>query len=109
MLLGVGFGILNGIIAMAVPTWATGYALIIIVFYIISGITFVPDALPETIRYYLSFNPSLQTVEWMRSAYYEGYSTILDKQYTISFGALTIFLGLVIERFLRGHLLISRV
>jgi capsular polysaccharide transport system permease protein len=109
MLLGIGFGILNGIIAMAVPTWATGYALIIVVFYIISGITFVPDALPETIRYYLSFNPSLQTVEWMRAAYYEGYSTILDKEYTISFGALTIFLGLIVERFLRGHLLISRV
>lgn len=109
MLLGIGFGILNGIIAVAVSTWATGYALVVIFLYIISGIAFVPDALPETVRYYLSFNPSLQTVEWMRSAYYEGYSTILDKQYAVSFGVVTIFLGLVIERFVRGHLLITRV
>ncbi len=108
MLLGAGFGILNGIIGMAFPTWATGYALVIVFLYIISGIAFVPDAFPETVRYLLSFNPSLQTVEWMRSAYYEGYSSILDKGYAVGFGVVTIFLGLLIERFVRGHLLISR-
>jgi len=108
MLLGAGFGIVNGILAMAIPTWATGYSLVIVGLYIISGIAFVPDAMPETIRYFLSFNPSLQTVEWMRSAYYPGYSTILDKEYTIAVGAVTIFFGLLIERLVRGHLLVSR-
>lgn len=108
MLLGAGFGILNAIIAMAAPTWATGYALVNVFMYFISGIVFVPDALPETVRYYLSFNPSLQTVEWMRSAYYEGYSTILDRGYAVSFALVTIFLGLLIEKLVRGHLLMSR-
>lgn len=108
MLLGAGFGIINGIIALAVPTWATGYALILVFMYMISGVGFVPDALPETVRYYLSFNPSLQTVEWMRAAYYEGYSTILDKGYAVWFGIATISIGLIAERLFRGHLLISR-
>ncbi len=108
MLLGAGFGIINGVIAMGFPTWGTGYGLVLVLMYMISGIYFVPDALPETVRNILSYNPSLQTVEWMRSAYYEGYSTILDKSYTVWFGLVTIFLGLIIERFVRGHLLISR-
>lgn len=108
MLLGIGFGIVNGIIAMAVPTWVTGYMLITVVMYGISGILFVVDALPETLRYYLSFNPSLQTVEWMRSAYYEDYSSVLDKPYTIGCGVVSIFLGLMLERLVRGHLLINR-
>ncbi|HJQ57146.1 MAG TPA: ABC transporter permease [Vineibacter sp.] len=105
MLLGAGFGILNGIIAMAVPTWATGYALVIIVLYMISGILFVSDSLPETVRYYVSFNPALQAVEWMRSAYYPDYSSILDKRYAIWWGLGTIFIGLLIERLVRGRLL----
>ncbi|TXL75681.1 hypothetical protein FHP25_13595 [Vineibacter terrae] len=108
MLLGAGFGIVNGIIAMAVPTWGTGYALVIVAMYMISGIYFVPSAMPEIVRYLLSFNPVLQTVEWMRSAYYEGYSTILDKSYAIWFGLVHISVGLVIERFVRGHLLMAR-
>ena len=108
MLLGAGFGIINGVIAMAVPTGVTGYALVTIVLYLLSGIAFVPDAMPETARYYLSFLPSLQIVEWMRAAYYEGYSTILDRTYAIFWGVGTIFLGLLMERLFRGHLLISR-
>jgi capsular polysaccharide transport system permease protein len=108
MLLGIGFGMLNGVIAMAAPTWATGYALVLVLAYITSGIAFVPDAMPEKVRYYLSFIPTLQTVEWMRSAYYEGYSSILDKTYTVSFGVVVLFLGLAIERLVRGHLLINR-
>lgn len=108
MLIGAGFGIINGVFAMAVPTWVTGYSLLTIALYILSGIAFVPDALPETPRYLLSFLPTLQTVEWMRSAYYEGYSTILDKTYTISCGVVIIFIGLLVERMVRGHLLINR-
>lgn len=108
MLLGAGFGIINGIIAMAVPTWTTGYALITIALYILSGIGFVPDALPETVRYYLSFLPSLQIVEWMRSAYYEGYSSILDKTYTVAWGVGSIACGLFVERMVRGLLLVNK-
>jgi len=48
-------GIINAIIAMAFCGWITGYALVIIVFYISPGVMFVPDALPEEacIRYQL--------------------------------------------------------
>ena len=50
MLLGLGFGVVNGIIAAAVPFWITGYALLTMILWAASGVLFVPDALPEAIR-----------------------------------------------------------
>ena len=47
VMLGFGMGIINAFIAMAFCGWITGYALVIIVFYISLGVMFVPDALPE--------------------------------------------------------------
>jgi capsular polysaccharide transport system permease protein len=105
MLLGIGFGVINGIIAAAIPFWVTGYALCMIMFWLSSGILFVPDALPEIARGPLSYLPYLQGVEWMRSAYYEGYGAdILDKTYLVSVGAVTLFVGLALERLVRGKL-----
>jgi capsular polysaccharide transport system permease protein len=45
-------GINNAIIAIAIAFcgWITGYALVIIVFYISSGVMFIPDALQEVAR-----------------------------------------------------------
>lgn len=106
MLLGLGFGVLNAIIAAAIPFWITGYALLMLLFWIASGVVFVPDALPENVRIPLSYIPMLQGVEWMRSTYYEGYgANILDKYYLIWWGACTLFIGLVLERLVRGRML----
>lgn len=106
MLLGVGFGIINGIIAAAIPFWITGYALCIVLFWFSSGILFVPDALPEAVGSLLSYLPWLEGVEWMRSAYYEGYgANILNRTYLVGCGAVSLFLGLIIERLVRGRLL----
>jgi capsular polysaccharide transport system permease protein len=106
IMLGFGMGIINAIIASAFTGWVTGYALVIIVFYMSSGIMFVPDALPEGARYILSFNPVLHAVAWMRSAYYEGYGTILlDKGYLLAWGIFTIFGGFALERLIRGRVL----
>lgn len=105
LLLGFGYGIINALIVIAVPMWMTGVTLFYILLYMVSGIFFVADAMPETVRYYLSFNPVLQVVEWMRSAYYDGYGLILDKEYTVTFAVLLIIVGLSIERLYRGRFL----
>lgn len=109
LLLGLGFGLANGVIALAAPFWMTGYALTIVVLWMISGIYFVPDALPEIVRNGLAWNPVLQSIEWMRSAYYEGYGgPILARGYTVGCGMGAVFLGLLLERAMRGHLLTAR-
>jgi capsular polysaccharide transport system permease protein len=106
MLLGLGFGLINGIIAGFYLGWVTGYGLVSILLWVASGILFVPDSLPEKARYWLSFNPALQGVEWMRSAYYPGFgATVLDKTYMLCCAAGAIFLGLLLERLARERLL----
>ena len=108
MLLGLGFGVVNAIIAAAMPFWVTGSALLTIIIWMASGVMYVPDALPEAIRTPLSYLPTLQGVEWMRSAYYEGYgASMLDKPYLIAFGVVTLFIGLALERLVRGKMMQS--
>jgi capsular polysaccharide transport system permease protein len=106
-LLGFSFGIVNTLIFMAAPIWMTGYALIQICLYLGSGIFFLPSGLPPTVRYYASFLPTMQIVEWMRSAYYDGYASVLDKSYVVTFAVATICIGLIIERVFRGRFLVK--
>lgn len=104
--LGLGFGLLNGVLVLAFPPWFTAYSLINIILWATSGVLFVPDALPDRLREILKYHPVLQIVEWTRSAYYEGYGNIvLDRSYPIEVGILVLFIGLLLERALRGHLL----
>jgi capsular polysaccharide transport system permease protein len=106
ILLGLGFGLTNSVIVLAAPPWFTGYILVHQLLWISSGIFFVPDALPRIFREALAYNPVLQCIEWTRSAYYEGYGDlVLDRPYVIGFGCVTIFLGLLLERAMRGHIL----
>jgi capsular polysaccharide transport system permease protein len=106
MFLGLAWGVVNAIIAAAIPFWIFPFILFQILLWLGSGIVFVPDALPEAIRTPLSYLPPLQGVEWMRSAYYEGYgASILDKTYLISFAMVTLFVGLALEPLVRGKML----
>lgn len=107
-LLGLGVGVVCATIAGLVPMWVTAYSLFTIVLWISSGIVFVPDALPEQAKILLSYNPVLQCVEWIRSAYYEGYGVgLLDKAYVLEWGVGTLFVGLGAERLIRGRLLMG--
>jgi capsular polysaccharide transport system permease protein len=106
MLLGLGYGVVNAVIAAAIPGWITGYALLTILLWASSSIFFVPDALPEQVRVPLSYLPTVQGVEWMRSAYYDGYGAYtLDKLYMLSCSVVILFTGLAIERAVRGKML----
>ena len=107
LLLGLGWGIVNGVLCSIFQFWFTPFSLLAVVLWIASGVITVPDDLPETARYWLSFNPILIGVEWMRSAFYEGYGLgeLLDKQYMLSFAMVTIFIGLLMERTMRGRIL----
>lgn len=106
MLLGLGSGVLNGVIAAISPPWVTAYSLFIIVMWITSGILFVPSTLPEEVRYYIWFNPAIHVIEWMRDAYFDSYNSVmLTKPYPILLGAGMLFVGMALERMLRGKIL----
>jgi capsular polysaccharide transport system permease protein len=106
LLLGIGLGIVNGIVAMAWEKWVTVYVLITIILWITSGAYFVPSALPGPIRDLLYFHPIVHSIEWARTAWYESYSSqILHREYIVAFSIVTVFIGLTVERFLRGRLM----
>lgn len=106
ILLAVGVGTLAGVVVMFMPFFATIYAILMILVYIGSGTLFVVSELPDFASIPLSYNPVVHAVEWMRVAYYPTYSTkILDKEYLVGFGLTSLFLGLLLERILRGRML----
>jgi capsular polysaccharide transport system permease protein len=106
MFLGLAYGVFSAVIARAVPGMIVFFIGLQIVLWFTSGVFYIPDALPQVARTALSYLPTLQGVEWMRSAYYEGYGAmILDRTYMISFAAVTLFTGLALERLVRGRLL----
>jgi capsular polysaccharide transport system permease protein len=104
--LSVGVGTLVGILIVMFPLANTIWALMLILFYASSGTMIPVTSLPAQISYPMSFSPVFQCVEWMRTAYYEGYSDkLLDKPYILACGMTCLFLGLAIERFMRRRLL----
>jgi capsular polysaccharide transport system permease protein len=106
MFLGLAWGVLNAMICGAFRFWLFPFILFQMLLWLTSGIVFVPDSMPEAIRTALAYLPTVQGLEWMRSAYYEGYGTsMLDKTYLISFAIVTLFLGLVLERLIRGKIM----
>ena len=106
VLLGVGFGVLNAGIAMIFPLWFIGYVLILILFWITSGVAINPELLPEQIGYWLSWNPLLHCIEWLRSAYYDDYpARLLDRSYVLEVGFGTLALGLLMQRTMKRYLL----
>ncbi|MDZ5451678.1 MULTISPECIES: ABC transporter permease [Labrys] len=109
VILGLGMGVLNSVIMMMNQMWMTGYTLFNIAMWAASGVAFVPSSVPDPYRTWLSYNPALQVVEWMRSAYYRGYGEdLLDRSYAIEFGIVTLGLGLILERLTRGYILSTR-
>lgn len=107
ILLGLGMGIANGLIGLVFPMWVTGFMLVTIILWITSGVMFLPSAMPAEIRDWLYWQPVVHLVEWMREAYYPGYqSLILDKYFILGYSLVMIVLGLAIERFARGRIMI---
>ena len=102
ILLGIGFGILNGVICMIFPLWQLPYVLIAVGCWITAGVAINPELLPATIGDMLSWNPLLHCIEWIRSGYYDDFPIrLLSKSYVLSVAFGTFSVGLVLERMLR--------
>ncbi|CAN7646560.1 ABC transporter permease [Ensifer adhaerens] len=108
ILLAVGVGLCVGVIAMFFNFAVTLYALLMILAYFSSGTLFVAANLPDILAIPLSWNPITQSVEWMRTAYFETYpDRLLDRSYLVGFGAASLCGGLILERVCRRIMLES--
>jgi len=104
--LGVAIGFVGAIMYKLLKAWQAIQILTLIAMYFFSGALAPPTIFPEQVQYYMSFNPLLHAVEWLRAAYYDGYSYgLLDRQYLVGVSTALLLLGLAAERAVRGAIL----
>ncbi|MCF1480478.1 hypothetical protein FS782_26075 [Agrobacterium vitis] len=102
------FGVLNTVCFTLFKMWNAIFIGCILIMYASSGTFALPQTFSPEVRAIIWFNPLLHCVEWLRSAYYEGYGDdMLSKTYLLWFSTFLLFLGLTGERFLRGKLMSS--
>jgi capsular polysaccharide transport system permease protein len=105
--LGVGAGVFN---VMMCAIFGFFFQLVFIFtfmgLFLASGVYVPVGSMPEEARQYAVYNPILQLVEWLRSAYYTSYDTeSVDKTLVLGLACTLLALGLIGERFARGKFL----
>ena len=105
--LGVTIGILNAVVGASLGIYYVIFFYFGMVgLFIVSGAYFPVYLAPERIKVYIEYDPLYHLVNWFRSAYYVDQTLIdFDKLYVFQIGAVCLFLGLFLERMLRGKLL----
>ena len=106
--LGFAMGWVGAVMYGITRAWLAFQYAGLIVMWLTSGAFFIPTNLPQKFRDVLWFNPLIHSVEWLRSAYYEGYGYgMLSKSYLLGYATVLLFIGLVLERAFRGRLMIQ--
>ncbi|WP_416409242.1 ABC transporter permease [Agrobacterium rosae] len=106
VVMSIGVGIVVSVITAIFPFFAMFYALFTAVVYLTSGAPIYLHAFPDILIYYCSFNPAFHAVEWVRAAYYLGYSEqYLSKTYLLEWACGSLAIGLLMERLLRRQIL----
>ena len=102
---GVGAGIVNAVIGRIVPLWGSVWPAISRASVHFSGIYYIVAFFPPGIRDDFAVNPMLHGVEWFRTAFFPFYPAIeLSRGYLVWGAALSLFLGLCLERLFRRRL-----
>ena len=102
-MLGTGVGTINAIVGRFSPAWDRLFSLFQRPLFFVSGIFYLPEAVPQPFLSWLLWNPLLHGVEWFRAGYYTDYGLhTLDRGYLLTCGLATMLIGLAAERALRG-------
>jgi capsular polysaccharide transport system permease protein len=99
VVMGSGFGLLNGSIARYFPFWLTliSYSTRGLVFF--SGVFHLVDFYSIGLRNWLIWNPILHGVDWFRLGVYGRFPTmVLDQDYLIKCALIFLVIGMVADR-----------
>lgn len=103
---GFSIGFLGAILYKLTKAWMAAQIGLLILMYVTSGVFFIPTNLSEDVQAVLWFNPLAHSVEWLRSAYYDGYGYgMLSPGYLLGVSAGLLLFALLLERLVRGKLL----
>jgi capsular polysaccharide transport system permease protein len=97
--LGFGIGVFNAVIFSIFESWKQVEKVLTRPLIFVSGVLYIPSAMPPNIIDYLKWNPVLHLIEWFRVGYYDSYqSFVLDRTYVVFVAASFVLIGLSGER-----------
>lgn len=103
---GFGIGCINTVIRLFLHNWTTIFGLLLSPAFLLSGIWFLPDAIPQPFRDILLLNPVMHYIMWVRAGFYRGYEPPeLDSGYALMWSAGVVVVGLALLRISRRKLL----
>ena len=106
--LGIGLGVLNVIIISLVKLWLFAFIGIMALLFVTAGVSTLQIGFSEQAKAILWYNPLVHAIVWLRTAYYGDYSDFeLSKTYIISVATVSMFLGIIGDRVLRGRVLMG--
>jgi capsular polysaccharide transport system permease protein len=91
----------NGVVAVLWPAWERIWGMIRLPLLLLSGVFFVPLAMPPAMQAVLWWIPTLHAIEWLRTGIYMTYEPMLSIPYLLGFSAVTLCTALVLERVYR--------
>jgi capsular polysaccharide transport system permease protein len=104
--LGTGIGLINSFLISVFPLWQFIWAVLNRPMFIISGIFFLIDPLPEKYRTILMYNPVAHVVSEMRNGFYPTYDAVyVSVPYVFTVSAVSAVLGLVLLHRYHGFIL----
>ncbi|PYE82247.1 ABC transporter permease [Pseudoroseicyclus aestuarii] len=92
-----GFGMVDCYLIGMVPLWPQIWAVLNRPLFIISGIFFVIDYLPETLRFYLLLNPVAHAIMELRAGFYPSYDAVYaSPTYVFLVSGVLAFFGVLL-------------
>lgn len=96
-LLGLGIGSLNCFLTALVPLWENVWSIAMRPIFLVSGIFFIYEDLPESFRQIIWWNPLFHITALMRSAFYPTYdAAFVSVTYIVTVSLVTLFFGLLL-------------
>ncbi len=109
MLLGLGVGTLNCVLVGLFDIWAQVWSIATRPLFLISGIIYLYEDLPENVRDLLWWNPLIHIIGIYRTGFYPSYTpTDINIPYVIAWGVISLFLGTVLMGRFHRDILSSR-
>jgi capsular polysaccharide transport system permease protein len=104
--MGTGVGMINIVIVSFIRNWMMLFGFISTPLWFLSCLWYLPEQVPEPLRYYLLYNPLVHVFLLFRMGFYRDFNPgLLDVPYAIAFATILVALGLALMNVARRRIL----
>lgn len=105
-ILALAIGVLNSVLFTWSPSWQATFGIINRPLFIISGVFYLYEDMPQMVREVLWWNPLIHITALMRAGFYPIYNPAwVSIPYVIFFAAIPFLMGVLLMRTLRAQML----